>query len=273
VSTTNVSNDTGSRDPAGRQGSSRVDQQAPPELLISPELALIDPELAALARALLPDVPPTVRAGRSVPAPPKATAAAPPTLVARDDEPVPAPEPATAVRMRARRRAVLVAALPLVFVAGALTPSAIHRLDLRWARAEQVVEATPNPVVTSAGVISNAPGQPRRPSLRAGQSGGSPQHSTRNHSTPRLAANVLGVVVTPTRRGVQIAWRAPHGSARVVVVRYRGQRRTDGIVVYRGRRGAYTDSNVKAGTYDYVIRNYDRRGKGSSGVTSVVVVK
>jgi hypothetical protein len=286
VSAANVSHDTVSVDPGSREGKSRVEPPPPHELLISPELALVDPELAAMARALLPDVPPTIRVARPAPGHANATVAAPPTPIARDDaEPVPAPEPATAGGVPRRRRAALVAALPLAFAAGALMPAAIHRLDPHWARGSQAVEPALNPVVTSPIDVGKATGrtqqhtgrqqptrsvaQPRTGALKHhGRAGG-----RRADAQVRLTANVLGVVVTPIQRGVRLAWRAPRGSARVIVVRYRGRRRAGGTVVYRGRSSSYTDSRVKPGTYAYVIRNYDGRGRGSSGVTSVVVVK
>lgn len=282
-----VGRDTKSADPDSRKDGSRVAQPAPRALLISPELALVDPELAAIARALLPDVPPAIRAARPAPVHAEAPAAEPPAPVAirNDAEPVPAPEPATPGRLAARRRAALVAALPLAFAAGALMPAAIHRLDPHWARGSQAVEPALNPVVTSPIDVGKATGrtqqhtgrqqptrsvaQPRTGALKHhGRAGG-----RRADAQVRLTANVLGVVVTPIQRGVRLAWRAPRGSARVIVVRYRGQRRAGGTVVYRGRSSSYTDSRVKPGTYAYVIRNYDGRGRGSSGVTSVVVVK
>src|SRR5262245_28369968 len=279
-----VGHDGGSVVPDRREHRKRVEQPAPPELLISPELVLVDPELAAIARASLPDIPDAVRAARPAPVFAEATPAASPAPFAiRDDaERVPAPEPATAGRASARRRAALVVALPLAFAAGGLI--AIHGLDLHWARASQTVEPAPNGVVNTAIADGNATGrtpehtrrrqptrsvaQPRTGGVEHGHVGG-----RRAEPGVRVAANVLGVVVTPTQRGVKVVWRAPRGSARVIVVRYRGQRRAGGIVVYRGRRSSYTDSRVKPGTYAYLIRNYDRRGRGSSGVTSVVVVK
>jgi hypothetical protein len=280
-----VGHDTKSADPDSREDRSRVVQPAPRALLISPELALVDPELAAIARALLPDVPPAIRAARPAPVHAEATAAEPPARVAirNEAEPVPAPEPATPGRVPARRRAALVAGLPLAFAAGALMPIAINGHDLHWARAS--VEPGLNPVVTSAIVVGKATGRSQQHAGRLQSTRSVAQLRTsalkhhgraggrRAEARVRLTANVLGVVVTPIQRGVRLAWRAPRGSARVIVVRYRGQRRAGGTVVYRGRRSSYTDSRVKPGTYAYVIRNYDHRGRGSSGVTSVVVVK
>jgi hypothetical protein len=287
VSTANVSHDTQSVDPDSREGKSRVEPPPPQELLISPELALVDPELAAIARALLPDVPPAIRAAWPVPGhAANATAAEPRTLIARDDAtPMPTPGPATAGGVPRRRRAAMVAALPLAFAAGALMPAAIHRLDPHWARASQAVEPAPNPVVTSAIAAGKATRRTQQHTRRRQPTGLPAQPRTRTlkhhgrvvarraEARVRLAANVLGVVVTPTGQGVRLAWRAPRASARVIVVRYRGQRRAGGTVVYRGRRSSYTDSRVTPGTYAYVIKNYDGRGRGSSGVTSVVVVK
>src|SRR5262249_6572640 len=137
-----VSHDTKS---PGRDDGNRVARPAPRKLVISPELALVDPELAAIARAQLPDVPPAVRAARPDPVHAEATEAAPSVPVATQvgAEPVPAPERATAGRAPARRRAALVAALLLVIAAGALVPVAIHRLDLHWGRASQAAAPAP----------------------------------------------------------------------------------------------------------------------------------
>src|SRR5262249_5236127 len=155
----------------------------------------------------------------------------------------------------------------LVIAAGALVPVAIHRLDLHWGRASQAVEPAPNQAKPRTQQHTRTP-QPIRSVAHPGRVGG-----RRAEDRVRLAANVLGVVVTPTQRGVRLVWRAPRGSARVIVVRYRGLQLAGRTVVYRGRRSSYTDSRVKPGTYAYVIRNYDDRGRASSGVTSVVVVK
>src|SRR5262249_19898655 len=101
-----VSHDTKS---PGRDDGNRVARPAPRKLVISPELALVDPELAAIARAQLPDVPPAVRAARPDPVHAEATEAAPSVPVATQvgAEPVPAPERATAGRAPAPPPAAL----------------------------------------------------------------------------------------------------------------------------------------------------------------------
>jgi hypothetical protein len=73
---------------------------------------------------------------------------------------------------------------------------------------------------------------------------------------------------------VRLAWRTPAKSVYVVVVRYPGRYDARSTVLYRGRTNFYVDKTVKRpGKYRYLIRNYDRRGKASSGVTSVIVLK
>jgi hypothetical protein len=76
------------------------DHEAPGRHSISPELALVDPELSALARRELPDAPWLAfeRHGSSAPA--VTPASAPPTVVARD-EPVTAPRPVPLERLPA----------------------------------------------------------------------------------------------------------------------------------------------------------------------------
>ena len=76
------------------------DHDAPGRHSISPELALVDPELSALARRELPDAPWLAFGGHGSSTPAVTPASAPPTVVARD-EPVSAPRPVPLERLPA----------------------------------------------------------------------------------------------------------------------------------------------------------------------------
>ena len=67
---------------------------------VSPELALVDPELSALARRELPDAPWLAFGGHGSSAPAATPAFAPPVVVVRD-EPISAPRPVTLERLPA----------------------------------------------------------------------------------------------------------------------------------------------------------------------------
>jgi hypothetical protein len=87
----------------------------------------------------------------------------------------------------------------------------------------------------------------------------------------RPSRNVLGVVVSLAPAAVTIRWQAPASSRKVIVLRRaRGARAPK--VIYRGRRAWFRDASLRPGTYTYVIVNYDRGRRASSGVPTVVDV-
>ena len=89
--------------------------------------------------------------------------------------------------------------------------------------------------------------------------------------TPRRSRNVLGVIVSVSPRTVTIRWRPPASSRHVIVLR-RKQGTTKERVVYRGTRAWLRDGSLEPGTYTYLIVNYDRGRRASSGVPTVVDV-
>jgi hypothetical protein len=88
---------------------------------LSPELALVDPELRARARAALPDRPPTVLRPRQSSRPPSHTAPAPAPAV------VPEPRAARAYPLWARVAATLWVLVIGILVGGAAVPHAQDR--------------------------------------------------------------------------------------------------------------------------------------------------
>lgn len=223
---------------------------------ISPELALIDPDLARRARELLPEPGEFWRA-RATP---------PPALPV--EEPVAAPPTARAIEPpRGRRWARTLVFAAVVFAAGAasgatvapertapsgaafgfgaaapatLSPPTQHRLDVRTARASRR--------------------HGRRSTARV----------YRHQARVVWASNVLGVVTRISRGHVVLLWGRRPGSGRVVVLRARD--RGPSRVVYRGRGARYEDSSTRACTaYRYTLVRYDRRGHRSTGVSSSVV--
>lgn len=212
---------------------------------ISPELALVDPELAARARELLPEP-------REQPRPPRP---APPAAPASE-------EPA------ARRRWPRTIALAVaIFVAGAVSGTFLGN--------HQKGSAT-TPLEVRALAPAQAPSRTTtaRPALRPPKTTASaPAPQRRRHAKVVWASNVLGVEATVSRRGVALAWARPAGSARVVVLRRRSGRPSS-VVVYRGRGTSYRDASPRACTgYRYTIVNYDRLGHRSTGVPTSVVTR
>jgi len=203
---------------------------------ISPELALVDPELAERARALLPD--------------PGDCLAPRPRLVAPLVEaPLPArPSP------RWSRTALLAG---LVFAVGLFagglfgerhgqTPGV--RLE---ARSPSVVTAPLRPP-TVAAVPKNAPRRERAAQVT-------------------WAANVIGVAARVDRPGVTLVWQRPPGSDHVVVLRAPATSKHD-VVVYRGPATTYRDDPpLPCTAYRYTIVNYDRKGHHATGVPTSVV--
>ncbi len=215
---------------------------------ISPELALVDPELAERARKLLPD-PGDVLAPR----PRVAVAVAPPAPVVA--------QPAEPARPRRRwLRTVVLAGL--VFVVGAVAGGLLG--EKRAAAPEVRLEAQ-----APAPSVATAPLRPPRVDQRPRGS-----KSTEQRAARRIwAANVLGVAASVDRPGVTLAWQRPSGSDHVVVVRTLATSK-HGVVVYRGSAATYRDAApLPCTAYRYTIVNYDRKGHRSTGVPTSVVTQ
>jgi hypothetical protein len=232
---------------------------------ISPELALIDPELARRARELLPE--PRERARPPRPAPSPAAVLE-----------LPAPEPAPEPELRRRRwpRALLLAAA--IFAAGAASGTFIRTenagtpataLEVRAGAPATRPRPTPQPTVKSPTL--------RPPKLaaksRATKKPVAAQAQRRRHARVAWASNVLGVTAQVDRLGVELDWQRPAASSHVVVMRRRA-RRGRSVVVYRGWATSYRDTLARACTaYRYTIVNYDRRGHRSTGVPTSVATR
>jgi hypothetical protein len=251
-------------------GSSAGDADLGP---ISPELALIDPELARRARELLPEP-------RERPRP------------SRPPRPLPAPEPEAQPPERRRRRWPQTIALAIViFVAGAAsgtllgnhqTGSPATTLEVRAVgpatsqttappRALRPPKAPQTTTTASAPqTTTTAPApRPSRDSRTTTAAAAPPQR--RRHARADWATNVLGVEARVGRTGVALQWLRPADSGRVLVLRRR-EGRPGATVVYRGRAARFRDSSVRACTaYRYTIVNVDRQGHRSTGVPTSVV--
>lgn len=218
---------------------------------ISPELALVDPELRRRALELLPEPRERPRPRRPVVA-----------------TPAPEPEPPPEVPRRRRWPRALALAV-VIFVAGAAsgtllgnheTSSPGTTLEVRALSPAATRTTAPRPALVPPKVSHAKPAaaaQPRRQRRRA---------------RIAWASNVLGVEATTSTKGVALAWQRPAGSRRVVVLRSRAGR--SAVVVYRGRATSYRDASLRPCTgYRYTIVNYDRRGHRSTGVPTSVVTR
>lgn len=204
---------------------------------ISPELALIDPNLARRARELLPEP-------RERPRPRAAPAPLSP----------PPPEPEVAPARRRRLAPTLVLAA-LIFGAGLAASGSIV--------APQHV-ASPGATLDVRTVAPPVQRQPKR------QTTVQPASHPRRRAHSIWASNLLGVVTKMSRHGVTLVWHRPANSGRVVVLRSRGRGRSH--VVYHGRGTRYEDRSLRpCTTYRYTLVSYDRRGHRSTGVSSSVV--
>lgn len=248
-------------------GSSPGDAEFGP---ISPELALVDPELARRARELLPEPQERPRARRPV-------------------APMPAPEPAPEPEARRRRWTRILVVAIVIFVAGAASGTLLgnHQTGAPATTLEvrALSPATPTTTATTAKrpalrppKVSRATTTAKRPAPR--HSKPKPSRTKRVASAPRQrrrharvdwAANVLGVEARVGRNGVVLQWLRPADSARVLVLRRREARSGSTTVVYRGRAARFHDSSARPCTrYSYTIVNFDRRGHRSTGVPTAV---
>lgn len=215
---------------------------------ISPELALVDPELARRARELLPELQERPRPPRPV-------------------RPALAPEPATQPEVRRRWRRALALAVA-IFVAGAVSGTFLGNYQSGSPTTQLEVRAVA-PAQTTA---THAALRPPKAS-RTTTAPSAPRRQQRRHAQVAWASNVLGVEATVSRRGAALVWARPAGSARVVVLRRRSGR-SSSVVVYRGRATSYRDASLRPCTgYRYTIVNYDWRGHRSTGVPTSVVTR
>jgi hypothetical protein len=239
---------------------------------ISPELALIDPVLAERARQALPERPELLA--------PRAHSATQPASTAPSSELPelpPAPPPSVSRRARRLRRTVVLAGL--VFASGAVVggsigergTSPVTRFELRAALPAAPTGRTattqpPERQSRTAGLPASRlpslahPSRHRRATNVSGQRQGA-----------ALAENVLGVASWVGRPGLTLSWQRPANSGHVVVLRsFSAQRRR--VVVYRGLATSYREASVRRCTaYRYLIVNYDRRGRRSTGVPTSIV--
>ena len=219
---------------------------------ISPELALVDPELRRRAGELLPEP-----RERPRPRPPVEEAPAPP-------EPVAAPE----VQRRRRWPRALALAI-VIFAAGAVSGTLLGNQQTGSPGTTLEVRA-----VAPAATRTTAPRaalKPPKVSHRKTAAPAAPRR-LRRHARVAWASNVLGVQATANARGVALVWQRPAGSRRVVVLRSRAG--GSAVVVYRGRATSYRDASLRPCTgYRYTIVNYDRRGHRSTGVPTSVVTR
>jgi hypothetical protein len=84
------------------------------------------------------------------------------------------------------------------------------------------------------------------------------------------SSNVLGLEACVGNSGLTLSWQRPARSNQVVVVRRRGAQGHGGVV-FRGE-GELARLGVRPCTaYHCTIDNYDRRGRGSTGVPTTVL--
>ncbi|HSB39412.1 MAG TPA: hypothetical protein VLD13_10020, partial [Gaiellaceae bacterium] len=240
---------------------------------VSPELALVDPELARRARELLPEPREQAKARPPV--------AAAPVVESRPAE-APAPPIAPELRERRRRwpRALLLAAA--IFAAGGASGTFLRTEDAGPPATALEVRADAPPPPTPTQPTSTRQATVQRPALRPPKVSAKSQPKTttmpaapqrRRHARVVWASNVLGVTAQVDRLGVELGWQRPAGSSHVVVTRRRAHGGPS-VVVYRGWATSSSDASTRPCTaYRYTIVNYDRKGRRSTGVPTSVVTR
>jgi hypothetical protein len=267
---------------------------------ISPELVLIDPELAASARAILPDysldyvrpAPRPVARAEEEPAPVAVSepqAARPEWVEERDVQLDPWERKAPSWRTRATVGLMVAAVCALAVLvvlnwrSSADEPSA--------AVADGASEASGTgpkvprvPETTTAGGTTVPDEPPPESSERTQPTATTPERPPPPPPPPppprlpgpppvlpgRPPSNVLGVVVTAGSHTVTLRWQRPAGAVDVIIVRRPGRHGAESTV-YEGKRNTYVDRNVRDRVaYRYLIISRDGSGRLSSGVPTVV---
>jgi hypothetical protein len=76
------------------------------------------------------------------------------------------------------------------------------------------------------------------------------------------------VVAIVGNGSIRLRWQRPPGVVRVVVLRVSGGRT---VRQYRGPGLTFVDRGVRSGrTYRYVLVSYDRAGRSSAGVITII---
>lgn len=214
---------------------------------VSPELALVDPVLAARARELLPDPGEFFR-----PSPLAVEEKRPSVLVPLEPRP-------------RRRWPRAVALAVLVFAAGAVAGGVFRERQPAQSGALELRTVTLR--TTGQGVREARPPSATHKKARRAASA-----RTAQRVPPRSwAVNVLGVAAQVSGPRVSLVWQRPVGSAHVVVLRALSDRQQE-TVVFRGRATTFRDEPPRPCTaYRYTIVNFDRHGHRSTGVPTSVV--
>ena len=242
---------------------------------ITPELVLVDPVLAELARTQLPEPREQTRPRRRI-----AASSAGGTIGARPKAVSP-----QSPRSRPRRWQRITVLAALVFAAGAALGGLFKTMPGTSTHVTLEVEAGAAPTTTSSRApkstrkepSSDAPDASRRrlSKDRRTTPATAPKRQRRRAGRPRpiWSANVLGVTAAVDVHGVLLVWQRPLRFDQVVVFRTPGTRERSDIV-YRGRATSYRDLSARPCTaYRYLIVNYDLAGHRSTGVPTSVVTE